>query len=309
MNKITYWILWVLIPLIIANILFILSHLSTYRDFVKDLSPVIIGAICGAAFSLLGTWLQSRTTLNIFRDNQQYDRQQKETDRAFALRRELYLNAASKLAELSNWIMDFVSPTNKMTDIGPLIRAPFLDLAKTEIVAEPKTIEALNSAHKYFSDVFVELMPARMTLENLVIDRNIAKQNCDFYQKLIDEVLTDMKKASPNDFPNFEGYKNFLNKKFDDLMRQKDEALKKLNGAELSLQKASISLFKIAMDKLLTYNIILGKFKTEVRKELNIDTPEGFFEKEYGVFSTDFRTNYSSLLDKMGKDLEKGLST
>lgn len=141
-------------------------------DVSSASGPIIYGiplaiwvAIAAVVFApliaLAGTLISNRNTRRNLRDQLRHDAQQRDLERKMALRREIYIEAASALSHLMQVIGRVASLQVDLNTLQAEFSADLAKLAKVQMVGSEETVEAVMTYVNAVGPVFLELLTQR----------------------------------------------------------------------------------------------------------------------------------------------------
>jgi hypothetical protein len=126
---------------------------------------VAIGAVVFAPLiALVGTLISNHNTRKNLEDQLRHDARQRDLERKMALRREVYVEAASALSHLMQVLGRVTSLQSDLNVLQAEFSADLAKLAKVQMVGSEETVEAVMTCVNAVGPAFLELLMQRMPL-------------------------------------------------------------------------------------------------------------------------------------------------
>lgn len=152
------------------------------QSFLPDKLDAIYGALVGGGVAIIVSFLSNRHALKRLKLELLHQKQQRETERQLALKRETYIplleaasSAMSYYGEIATVSMDLI---RKPEPINLLSR----HVAKLNIVASKEVVEAVNVAHKQIVIGVIKLIKERLAIEAITAQISSVESQIKIYE-------------------------------------------------------------------------------------------------------------------------------
>lgn len=265
------------------------------------LPTVIAAALMGSALTLLGVFLQ-----NLFENCRtdkklQHEAEEKEKDRKFHAKREIYLNAAEEIAKAARFLMRFSEVYLSQAEHSALLVGYNAAIAKVHLVGNLKTIRALVEANECFQSQSLRLNKIRAPLQQRAEQLKAieARLNEDFQsQKNVVSRFEQIQRANQGD-PEL----SKLTEQYQLLQQRIAKAQEDRTTINRETYQGSLQLFGECRKAIADYSEKLRRVNVVAREELSLSF--GSSNQEY----LDLMQKTSDKIDSELAEFVSGLLT
>lgn len=249
------------------------SMLTYFLTLIEKIPGTFWGVIIGSFFTLLGIFLTNRAHDRRLQAQLAHDRDLNKQEREMALRKDIYLTAAeavnAALIAISRF-PNFDIPFDRLAD-GYIDKAP--SIAKTNIVANEATVNALSNFSVELNATFLRLLWKRMQLASQKQQIDLLKAQVDITLKYRGQTLELVKQYNltgqndPHRWSLLQQSLAFEQERFDQITQEADTLGRKFGHGHLHYTEECTSEV-IRLVRLLTPLVL------SIRKELDFPIDE-----------------------------------
>jgi hypothetical protein len=228
----------------------------------------ILGVAVGAMGTALGTWWTTRAQLR-------HDREQRECERIFALRRDVFLEYAEAATKPLLYLSKISNAEVSMNELGAIQQSTMGPAAKVHGVARLATVRALLNAQEKFIASLLKLMPLRLELDKLTYQISAVASQIALAERHADQLAESIHMLSR--LPQSDA------RRIDDLVAaMKDAQAKHADLHEvraritLERSKLQLSMAAQAAAKTVEYDNCLVRLNVAMREELGLPISDGY---------------------------------
>lgn len=273
-SKMKRKIVVIITGIIIAILLLFLGHaIESNEKFI----PVLVGMI-GAFSGLIGVWITNYFNNNNQKERFEFESNQKETERSFNLKKDIYLNAVDELigihsliGQVPNLEFDFKNSHEQFLKFS-------YSMNRLQLIANIPTTKQVIQVLEVSSKLYFLMLQERKNLIDLTSESNAIKPYIDVYEdekNRVFRLITD-NKLSKN-------YDQDLDRKFweeytNNETRRKDLVERHLNLVEESNLEVH-RLNRIYIKGISTVISEINKLNVLIRKDISSDDLIDEYEK------------------------------
>lgn len=207
--------------------------------------PVLVGMI-GAFSGLVGVWVTNYFNNKNHKNRLDFDSLQKERDRIYTLRKDIYLVANDEIIRMSNTIGGLTNPIGKLNKAEESFSNFLIAINRLQVISNIDTSIKAGLLIKFFTEFYLDVY---LDATNIININNEIELNQSFIKKYtedIDRVLDLMKVNYEADDINHLKQKK-LEISFETLMENRNKYYTEIEG----LREKSHSLAKELLNKII----------------------------------------------------------
>jgi hypothetical protein len=138
--------------------------MSVVLEFLHRVPDVIWAALIAAGISYFATRQTNKNSLRVVTLQLQHDSEERDRERAMALRRDVYLPAAEGIVRAQQLLGQLVNPALELQDIQKEITNALVAISKIHLVGDQATVEAVMAYNRQLLLAYFELLKLRMPI-------------------------------------------------------------------------------------------------------------------------------------------------
>ncbi len=259
----------------------------------------VVSAIVGAGAAGVAGWFTTRAQLK-------HDREQREREREFTLRRDVFLEFAEASTKPLLYLAKITNSEVPFSDLATLQQDALGPAAKMHGVARLSTVRALLTAFDTFSDAIFTLLPKRVALEKFTHQINAIAAQIDHAQHEETNFsntihsLSRLPQPDPGRIDDLITVLNNVRRQHADLSEQRARSV---------LERSKLQLEMAATAQAMTgeYSKVLARLNVAMREEIALPMDEGYeamvmqFQKRVDARQAKFIEHLSKELADLGK--------
>lgn len=254
-----------------------MSWVADLLSIAERIPPTFWGVVVGSFFSLGGVALTNRANQRRLREQLAHDRESRNRDREFALRKDVYLDAAEAISAGFISIGRFANldiEHDKVTELY-LDKAP--SIAKVHVIARERTAEAILSLSGELSAVYLSLFAQRVPLSKQKQDLAILDGQIKDFGAVRDQMVELMRQQ------NLDGQRDdrrwgVLQHTFEFEQGRVNEALQQRGTLAASLYANQLAFMRECVEETLRLGRLLVPVIVAVRNELDLPVNEAEYQ-------------------------------
>lgn len=237
----------------------------------STIDPTIIGAIIGSGITLCGIFFQHIFDRMLLNKQKIIDIDNLKKNREFELKKDNYLFSLNAITDMVNYLMDFTKPGKDYDEFGKNIQNSIGKLFPIDLVADKTTLEPMHNFQKYYFKICMDLMTAKLPVEELIIKRNTILKYQEYYSQKIQENIS-LIKSNPyqNTDPQHEQFQQFLDEEFKRFSKKNEFYNNELNSINQKLLLIEMNFKRQLSEKLLMINQIINEYIQSARADLGL---------------------------------------
>lgn len=159
---------------------------------MQSIPEAVWAALLGSFLTLLGVVLTNRHYRSVQRTQLEHESRERDKQRKFDARAEVYLAAAAEMAKAQQTLGNLSSLDFSKESIGELLSGFLSATNQAILIARDDTAEAINEFLSAFFTAFFYLLPRIFPLQNAKVDRDIQDNLYQAYQSETKRILAVM---------------------------------------------------------------------------------------------------------------------
>jgi hypothetical protein len=232
----------------------------------------IVVSLIGLLGVLMGVLASSIINRKSISAQNAHDSQEREKERAYELKRDVFINAGEGIQQMSQLLGTITNESIDVKNISQEFGRAASKVGKSSIAASERTMEATTEYMMKATECLMIFLIKRMSLDNLVIDRDILSEDI---QKMINEqsgyleLMKQYNLSGSKDIPHFERIDRMFrltSNKLEELSSLRDRTQKELEACQAKL----IAEFSQEIEVLVSISALaLARMRTELGLPIN----------------------------------------
>ena len=216
--------------------------------------------------ALAAVWITNRGHSDRLEKQMRNDREQKQTDRLWMLKREIYVRANREITEAVHMIAKIIegSPDDTQKVLNT-ITGKISVLSEVQLISGPEVYASSRNLSLRLSQVISKCATEKTHVDDLVRKRELLSNNCKEYDVAIAEIVGESKEPPPYDDTNL------THRHLADLVLKQREAQKELAKCSIDIFNNKMSTVRKIHTWLSELNPFLDNAIFDTRRELGVE--------------------------------------
>ena len=274
--------------------------MKTIINIIKSIPDVVWAAIAASVLTLGGVFLSNKSSTNRLNLQLLHDAQQKDKDRKYDLRKNVFLKAAEEITNASMHIETMHEQDLTKVNIGIGLKGLAVAAHQMSLIASTETVNAINELMTGFIESFLKLSCELIPLQNIRTDINILNQTYENYSANVQRLLREMEERNISGKTDHKSW-NAITKSFDfnqsECKKISDE--RSLKWSELN--QLALKFFKATINESKSISMLTIPALVGIRKELDLETDEEEYRDQLKKQSKKMNLSFDLFLKKLEK--------
>lgn len=272
-----------------------------FLQILKEIPDTIYGAVIGAGFAVLCTWMQSMHSFKMANQQRKYDSDNSKKQHDKNIKKEILLSAIEGVGFAQNFLFDFIYNYNSDQMGGNTFRAPFALWARIYAVCDVDTMRAIDKIQKFYINNFMILLEYKIPIANLESDINILNMKYDYLKSKQDEILLKMKEINEGKTLNNITFE-YLSEKFQEISNEIETISNQIYGIQINIFAKQRGLLKFITENMKEFSIYIVEFYKAIRKELEMVIFNEYWDEFKPEMIDPYKTKIDEILEKAIKE-------
>lgn len=276
--------------------------------WLSSIPAVIWSGVIASILTLSGVLISNKSNTKRLKIQLEHDAKQKSEDRKSIIKREVYLDLAKEATKATNYLAGIANIDIVKINISDGMKDYFIAANKLTLIAETKTVIAVNELSGELGKATFEAMPMLLDISGVVNKVAIYQKYYDEGQLEINRIIAAMRAFNelpmPKDFQQF----HLLQQSYDYQVQTQSENSRNLNS--YLKQKAELTI-KFGLGILPRLSIIIDKqllVVLRIREEIGINTDKDLLTEQLMKSKFEQQAHLENTMSILKEKLQESIS-